>query len=372
MSDKFKFIEINYYFHQEFTTPGEVINKHAPSNLFAGFLAANADITLVKHLNYSGSHKVDGTKYQFFKRKNRFMQIPFATHRFVRDEKPDMVLVQGLIFPSQVIALRRKLGRHCKIVLQHHGELPFKRKRIFQKLADRNVNGYIFSAEGNAKEWLESGVIRDKNKCYEINPSSSLFSRQDKMLSRERMGMSGDTVFLWVGRLNANKDPLTVLKGFEKYFQQHPGDRLYMIYAEEEGSTEVRDFIQSNIYLSEAVVLVGKIANPELEYWYSAADYFVSGSHRESGRFAVTEAMACGCIPILTDIPSSMIAIDNGKAGFFYEVGNSRALSSVLLGLNPALKQEISMKVEKQFKETMSPQAIARKLFELYTDLKTK
>ncbi|HEV7780203.1 MAG TPA: glycosyltransferase family 4 protein [Chitinophagaceae bacterium] len=372
MNDRNLFIELNYYHHDEFSTPTQVISKHRPSNLFAPFLAEKMDVTLVKHANYSGSHQQEGVNYEFFKSRNSFFHIPFATHRFIKKQNPDMILVQGLIFPLQVIALGIKLGRKCKIVLQHQGEPPSRRKKVFQKMADRYTDGYIFTSMGNAKEWIDAGIIKDRNKCYEIIPSSTTFTRQDKTISKQRTGMKAPVNFLWVGRLNANKDPLTVLAGFEKYFIDHPTHKLYLIYGDDDMLEQVKEMTGKSSVLSSRVELVGKVAHPELEYWYSAADYFVSGSHREGGSYALTEAMACGCIPIVTSIPSAIKVTGDGKAGHYFRAGDSTDLLEVLAGLAHERREQMSGLVQTHFKQNFSPAAIAEKIRELYTDLKTK
>ncbi len=371
MNDRLRFIELNYYYHGEFSTPAEVISKHRPSNLFAPFFTDRADIILVKHANYSGSHQENGVGYQFFKGRNGFFHIPFATHRFIKAQRPDMVLVQGLIFPLQVIALGMQL-KNCKIVLQHQGEVPFRRKKILQKMADRYVDGYIFTSMGNAAEWLEAGVIKDKSKCFEIIPSSTSFTRQDKESSKQRVGMKAHINFLWVGRLNGNKDPVTILTGFERYFIDHPTHMLYMIYGDDDMLGIIKEITRKSPVLSSRVVLVGKIAHQELGHWYSAADYFVSGSHREGGSYALTEAMACGCIPIVTSIPSAIKVTGDGQAGYYFPPGDSNELYAVLSGLNHQKLQETADAVQKYFKLYFSPAAIADKMRELYTRLKTK
>jgi len=66
---------------------------------------------------------------------------------------------------------------------------------------------------------------------------------------------------------------------------------------------EVNDTIKQSPVLWKAVSLKGKIDNDELSAWYSAADFYISGSHSEGGSYALLEAMACGCIPIVTSIP---------------------------------------------------------------------
>jgi glycosyltransferase involved in cell wall biosynthesis len=370
MSAQFKLIEVNYHYHQEFTNPAEVISKHAPSNLFMKELAGKADITLVKHINFEGSHEENGVHYRFFRRKNRFFQVPTATHNYIRDQKPDIVLVQGLIFPWQVIALRKKLGKNSIFVLQHQGEVPYRRKRIFQKIMDRFADGYVFTSVGNAEEFIKAGIIRDRNKIFEIAPSSTTFLKKDKAVSRQRTGMQNGNCFLWVGRLNAKKDPLTVLTGLEKYFNDHPDSKLYMIYGEDELLQQVKQRIEVSNSLRKGVVLVGKVPHQELEDWYSAADYFVSGSIREGGSFALTEAIACGCIPIVSNIPAAMKVIDNGKNGFYFERGDSESLYEVLKKLDTVDLQLMSGKVLQRYEDEFSSPAIAKKVVEMYFKLK--
>src|SRR6185436_10998463 len=116
-------------------------------------------------------------------------------------------------------------------------------------------------------------------------------------------GMTGNKNFLFVGRLNKNKDPMTVLKGFEKYLATEPFAKLHMIFSVDDLLPELNAFIDQSPALSKAVVLKGFVPNDELAYWYSAADFYISASHSEGGSYALMEAMACGCIPILTAIP---------------------------------------------------------------------
>jgi glycosyltransferase involved in cell wall biosynthesis len=320
-------------------------------------------------MNYKGEMEIEGIHYHFEKRANRFLQIPFSTHHWVADGKPDLVLVQGFIFPLQVMTLRKKTGKHPIILLQHHGEVPGGKKTIFQKLADKQIDGYLFSAIGNAQPWLKAGIIRDALKCFELPSSSTSFIKKDKSSCRAITGMDNGIHFLWVGRLNANKDPFTVLKGFEKYCMQGGEGRLWMIYSEEDLVKEIKSIISGSDDLAARVHLVGKIPNSEMETWYNAADYFISGSWQEGGSYALTEAMACGCIPVVTRIPPAMKTIKDGEYGYFYEAGNVGELTQVLLQLKNHDRESLSVKIAEYFKKELSAEAVAEKLMGIYYDL---
>lgn len=362
MTDRLKFIEINYHQHDEFSSPTEVLALHRKSNLFLPELAKHADVTLVKHLNFEGESRIDGIHYRFFKRKNGFFQVPTDAHRFVAAQNPDVVLVQGFIFPVQVHFLRRRIGRKARILLQHQGEVPMKRKKVFQKMMAKCVDGWLFSSLQNAREWIDEGIIRDESRCFVFPASSTLFRRKDKQACRKITGMNEGLQLLWVGRLNANKDPFTVLKAFEGYLAGGGKGRLHMIYSETDLEDGVRGYIVNSEWLRDNVSLVGKLPNEELENWYNAADYYILASHREGGSFALTEAMACGCVPIVSNIPASMQMIDQGRAGYFFEAGNHAELCTLLLGLDEDRGKELSQKAEEYFKKTMSVEAIAERM----------
>src|SRR2546423_395254 len=147
-------IDVVYYYHKDITDPAIVLEKHRPALGFAEYFATMVDLQMIKHLNYEGKRLVHGVSYRFFRSRNSFWYIPFKTHRYIKSQKPDVVIVEGLVFPLQLIALKLLLGRKCRIIAQHHGVDPFPGlKGWLQKIADRYVDIYLFSSIGNASEW---------------------------------------------------------------------------------------------------------------------------------------------------------------------------------------------------------------------------
>jgi Glycosyltransferase len=364
-----KFIHLNYHYHKEFSTPEEVIGKHKLSSGFVNYIKRQVNFISVKHLNYNGERIVDGVSYFFFRSRNRFWYIPFKTHRFIEKESPEIILIEGFVFPIQVMALRLSLGRKCKIIAQHHGEKPFRGiKRFIQGIANRSIDAFIFTSLGNAKEWIDKKVI-NKNKCYEVLSASTDIIPLHRQESKGKLAMLGNDNFLWVGRLNANKDPLTVLAAFEKYSIKIPSAKLYMIYQTEELLPEIKRRISKSETLNHSVILVGKKDHNELADWYSAADFFISGSHSEGSGYALVEAMTCGCIPVVTNIPSFNKITGEGKYGILYEAGNTEDLYQKLLQLKALSGENYSTAVLHHSKEQLSYKAIADQLYRLCLQL---
>src|SRR5690606_39073235 len=131
--------------------------------------------------------------------------------------------INGFIFPFQIIQLKLTLGPSVKIIILHRAERPFKGfKRIVQRVADGCVDYYLFASRSLGDEWIRSGIVRNKEKIQQVLQSSSVFYPIERELARTTVSVSGNPVFLWVGRLDANKDPFTILKAFEQYASINP------------------------------------------------------------------------------------------------------------------------------------------------------
>src|SRR5215207_5424969 len=135
-----KFLHLNYHHHSEYNSPEEVIEKHRLSSGFVDHIKQEMEFISVKHMENETSLIVEGVPYYFFRTRNRSWYIPFKTHRLVKSQQPDIILVEGFIFPLQVLFLRTLVGKHCVIIAQHHAERPSAGIRgLFQKWADRAI-----------------------------------------------------------------------------------------------------------------------------------------------------------------------------------------------------------------------------------------
>jgi glycosyltransferase involved in cell wall biosynthesis len=326
-------------------------------------LATSHVVIGIERINYEGDYEQNGVHYYFTRLKNPVVHFPFRMHRLINKLQPDVVFVNGFIFPLQIIQLRMKLTRHVKIIILHRAERPFRGiKKWVQKIADKSVDAYFFTSTEFGDEWIKEGIIRDPKKIHEIIQASSVFHPGDRSIARSALNISGSPVFLWVGRLDENKDPITVMQAFIQFLEKWPAARLYMIYHEEKLFEEITQLIAASEKAKESIKLVGKVLHDELQQWYNSADFFISGSHYEGGGTAASEAMSCGCIPILTNIISFRKMTGPGKCGLLYGAGNKNELLAVLLKAMDLDQEKERIKVLHQFKEELSFEAIAKKM----------
>ena len=180
--------------------------------------------------------------------------------------------------------------------------------------------------------------------------------------------MDGSPALLWVGRLNANKDPLTVLDGFERSLSALPAATLTMIYAAEDLLPAVRERIEQSTVLRERVRLVGTVPHARLPEFYSAADLFVLGSHHEGSGYALMEASACGAVPVVTDIPTFRL-LTGGVVGALWTPGDAAAFSRALVEVSRRDLDAERAKLATYFASELSWEAVGRRAVEIYEDV---
>lgn len=110
-------------------------------------------------------------------------------------------------------------------------------------------------------------------------------------------------------------------------------------------------------------MLIGQVKQRELETWYNSANYYISGSHEESCGFALLEAMACGCIPIVTNIPTFRKITKQGELGLLFEPGDEDSLIAQLSKLPLLEEEQLSDKITAYFEKELSFREIAADLY---------
>ncbi|MGZ3750990.1 MAG: glycosyltransferase family 4 protein [Mucilaginibacter sp.] len=364
-----KFVLASYVVTKGYNTPEAWIERIKAYTGILEALAKNNQVVSIEQIDYEGEYEKAGVQYHFKRSSKPGLLFPWRLHRFIKSQRPDVVVIQSLHFPLQVIQLWLQLGRDTKIIVQNHAEKPFTGvKKYLQKIADKCTDAYLFASHDLGAEWVKQGNLASVNKIHEVMEVSSVFYPMDKASAKKHTGVSGDLVFLWVGRLNQNKDPLTVVNAFLQFAELMPSARLYMIYHTEELLADIQQLLNGSLK-KDAVVLIGRVPNPELQFWYNSADIILSGSYYEGSGTAVCEAMSCGCMPVVTDIFSFRMITDNGRCGLLYEAGNEEALLA-------ALKQTAQMDIrDKQktsldyFKAKLSFEAIADRIQEVAASL---
>jgi len=333
---------------------------------YLDFIDPKIKKVVIRFSNHS-FHKVF-EHYEFYSIKCD-LTIFFAIYKAVKliksyhSNQHVSILYHGFNMPLRFLFLKHLLGNQFKMYAQHHSDQPFQNpiKRYFQKKALHTTDGYFFSTKLLAQNFITEKIITDESKITEIMEGSNSFRLLDKKTVREQLKLNHGLTFLWVGRLTQNKDPLTVLKAFKEFVAVNLEAKLYMVFGTSELIEQVKQFINSH-HLSQSVVLLGRVEQDQLEKWYNAADVFISASYYESSSYALCEAMACGCFPLLSKIPSFGWMTNNHAFGESFEVGNENDLLKKMIALKLDAINTNREKIRAHFDNHLSFKAIANSI----------
>lgn len=351
-------------------TPGELLQAWATLVDVAEAAArAGVRVSVVQACAHSERLERAGVSYHFLP----FGETPesaglAALLELLRRLRPQLLHVHGLHFPRQVLSLTA-LVPSLPIILQDHATRPPRWRRALLRRAFAAARGVAFCAAEQAQPFREAGILGPGTPVYPIPESTSRFLPGDRAAARQATGLDGDPAILWVGHLDANKDPLTILEAVAAVAPALPRIQLHCCF----GAAPLRAAVEARIArdprLRGRVQLWGQVPHEWVEQLMRGADLFVLGSHRESTGYAVIEALACGLPPIVTDIPSFRSLTGGGAVGILWQCGDPRSLSEALLSAAAPAHSQSRREVRAHFERELSFEALGSKLATMYQEL---
>ncbi len=362
-------VQVNYAFDTILRDPDELLDRYFTLTGWSEALGAAGarSIVVVQRFHRDARIIRNGIEYVF--RGRRIAETVAAFD-------PDVAHVNGLIFPAHTWMLRRALNASCAVVVQNHadggavGRAPLL--RLLGRAARSRVDAFLFAAAEHVEPWRRAGLIAPDQAVHLVMEASTALGPTPREAAREQTGVRGAPAILWVGRLNHNKDPLTVLAGLERALGDLPGATLTMIYSEDDLAPAVRQRVQRSPTLTDRVRLVGAVPHDRMPAFYSAADLFVVGSHQEGSGYALMEACACGAVPVVTDIPTFRLLTGGPIAGALWTAGDGRAFARALVDVSRRDLVAERARLADYFTRELSWSAVGRRALEIYDDVRRR
>lgn len=281
----------------------------------------------------------------------------------VRELRPRIVHFQGLAFPQ----VRAYCGNGTAVLVHDHSDkLRTGLRRPLQRWALARIDGVLFTAAIQSRPFFEAGVLRPGLRVFEVLEATSGFTPGDVGRARVRTGIGGDPCLLWLGHLDANKDPLTVLDAVARVVPALPGIRLWMCYGTAPLESQVRARLAADPALAARVTLLGPVPHAEVEHLCRAADFFVQGSRREASSFSLLESLACGVTPLVTDIPALRRMTRGGAVGGLWRPGDAGGLARLIEAQAARPRDAQRRAAHAHFERHLSPAALSRDLAAAY------
>ncbi len=268
----------------------------------------------------------------------RTLEDVFRLRRFLRDEKPSLLLANvdhNNIAAAMATAIsgtstRLVICQHNPLTAGFHDTVNWKHRTVpmFYRMLAPHIDHAVAVSDGIAQELVaNAGLPRSKVTTIFNAVIGKDFDERAAAPVRHPWFQHRDRpVFVSAGRLVEMKDHRTLLRAFALHLVHHPSKLL--ILGNGPMLNELQNLAQT-LGISDHVEMTGFVENP-LPFM-RAADAFVLSSRSEGFGNVIVEALGCGTPVVSTDCPhgpSDILA--DGEFGVLVPPRNPEALSLAL------------------------------------------
>ncbi|MEK7806773.1 MAG: glycosyltransferase [Chloroflexota bacterium] len=202
----------------------------------------------------------------------------------------------------------------------------------------------------------------------------SLFRPLDQRQARDRLGLNGGKVLLYVGRLEPLKGLELLLQTAAQLETCHQV-RMVVVGGGGAGDEEVERMrrLARSLRVEELFDFVGRVDQGELPFYYNAADVCVVPSYYESFGLAALESMACGTPVVATRVGGLSTIVQHGRTGYLksWRCPEAFANSLEMIMSSTRLQHSMGLAARKRA-EGMGWDKVAARLHRVYESLTGK
>ena len=199
----------------------------------------------------------------------------------------------------------------------------------------------------------------------------SVFRPLDQKAVRDRLGLNGEKILLYVGRVEPLKG-LDLLVETAAQMDSEDGVRVIVVGADVNGDREMDrvKLLAKERDLEGQIDFVGQVDHKELPLYYNAADVCVVPSYYESFGLVALESMACGTPVVATRVGGLSTIIQHGRTGYLkpWRCPDAFANSVEMIISSDGLQQSMGTAARKHA-EGMGWDTIASMIWDEYTIL---
>ncbi len=276
----------------------------------------------------------------------------------------DLVQIEEPVFgPFISASVPRVVTTHVTQVGEFHALFrPSRITRGAKRLAFSGSIGWIFDGlclkTADIVVAVSETVMNEVHKFYGIKdekirviPNGVDFPKQlDKLEAKRKIGLN-NFLFIYAGRLVHRKRVDDFLRALSMLRER--GFKDFSAYVVGSGPTqEFLTELACGLGLARCVQFTGHVSDDVFFRLLEAADVFVMPSSYEGLPISVMEAMAYGCVPVVTNIPQMLGIVHSGENGLVYPLGDLRSLCNALdqIASDAALRTSISSKARESVK----------------------
>lgn len=325
---------------------------------------AGAEVVVVQASHAGARFTLRDVRYHFIPVGAGRALAPWRLRRAVQDVAPDIVHLNGLDFP---LYARLLSSLATPVLMQDHASHAARpRLGRLRRWGHARAAGALFTAEAQAEPFRATRQLPARAPIFAVPESSSDFEPGDRTEARLQTGVRGDPAILWIGRLDANKDPLTAIEAFRLTRERLPGAELWCVYGTDALRPELERRLAGDPALARHVHLLGRVPHAQVEQLCQACDLFLATSHREGSGYALIEALACGLPPVVSDIAPFRALVGDLAESRFAAAGDAPAFAEGLVSLARQADDQRRAAVRRHFDAHLAFPVIGRRLVDIY------
>jgi glycosyltransferase involved in cell wall biosynthesis len=241
----------------------------------------------------------------------------------LRKIKPDLVNAHYLTSYGLLAALS---GLHPLVITVHGSDIKITPHKNFiyrhlAKFALRQADLIFSVAEHISKDIYGYGIDRQKVVTIQYGICPHLFNLKSRHSSSYEL--------VTTRRLEPVSNYKTILDCMAIIKLRRPQTKLLIIG---DGTLKNQLFAYAmSLDLQNNVVFLGEVSQEEIARGLKGARIYISVSHSDGTPLSVFEAMACGTVPIVSDIPANREWISEGENGFYVDKNSPQDIAKKIL-----------------------------------------
>ena len=253
---------------------------------------------------------------------------------------------------------------------------PGEREPRYRTRIERDLMATADLVIASSNQELEAmvhlyGAPRGRIEAAPCGVDLSLFKPLDMAESRHRLGLNGEKIMLYVGRIEPLKGVEFLLRIAAIMEGAYPF-RVLVVGGEPSQEREIQRLtaLSEEMGVADIVKFVGRVDQGMLPTYFSAADVCVVPSYYESFGLVALESMACGTPVIASRVGGLPTVVKHGRTGYLLPWRCPEPFADTLAMVlhNRHLRRSMS-KAAVEIASTMGWDRVASQIAHLYQSL---
>lgn len=225
---------------------------------------------------------------------------------------------------------------HTLGALKNHAR-PEEKESSQRIEAERNImasaDAIVASSEHEKKNMIALyGANPSKISVIPCGVDLARFRPMDRRQAKDRVGLDGKRVLLFVGRIEPLKGLDLLFEAMADLRRQFPDLHLLVLGEEASHPGEMRRLRRyaGELGITDSLSFVGTVDHDCLPAFYNAADVCVVPSHYESFSLVAAEALACGTPVVASQVGGLQSLVIDHENGLLVPTRSSHAFSETI------------------------------------------